>query len=335
MPHAFWFKSLKWVLLMACSQVVAKEVKIHVIDDLGAPVAGAKSSIFFVNSRNDERRDGLTDIAGVYSASGSSTNSFGFTVSKDGHYPARVEGLTRDKDHDVKVVLSRIVKPIPLYSWRGDGSEAVGFPVHNEWLGFDFEAADWVAPYGKGKTTDILLRFRNEFKGWEDGLARDIEALMAETKELAKLRKKEWTMEWFKMVNGKWDGVMDVSFPNEGDGMFEEKRFLEYSRLKMPHEAPMDGYATTWRYEACNYHYRPVREKVGFFLRTRVKRDQQGSVVSANYTKLIGDLNVNAATGRVEMFYYFNPVPNDRNLEFDPKENLFPKDKPGANVYDP
>jgi hypothetical protein len=33
--------------------------------------------------------------------------------------------------------------------------------------------------------------------------------------------------------------------------------------------------------------------------------------------------------------YYFNPVPNDRNLEFDPKKNLFPKDKPGANVYDP
>jgi hypothetical protein len=33
--------------------------------------------------------------------------------------------------------------------------------------------------------------------------------------------------------------------------------------------------------------------------------------------------------------YYFNPVPNDRNLEFDLKKNLFPASFPGANVNDP
>jgi len=33
--------------------------------------------------------------------------------------------------------------------------------------------------------------------------------------------------------------------------------------------------------------------------------------------------------------YYFNPVPNDPNLEFNPKKNLFPANFPGANVNDP
>jgi hypothetical protein len=37
----------------------------------------------------------------------------------------------------------------------------------------------------------------------------------------------------------------------------------------------------------------------------------------------------------IEILYYFNPAPNDRNLEFDRDKNLFPEDKPGAKVYDP
>jgi hypothetical protein len=76
-------------------------------------------------------------------------------------------------------------------------------------------------------------------------------------------------------------------------------------------------------------------EDTGFFLRTRVKRDQKGQIISANYSKFIGRMNVMANTGWIEFFYYFNPTPNDRNLEFDPDKNLFPKDKPGTNVYDP
>jgi hypothetical protein len=59
------------------------------------------------------------------------------------------------------------------------------------------------------------------------------------------------------------------------------------------------------------------------------------SKYNANYAKFIGRMNARASTGQIEFFYYFNPTPNDRNLEFDPKGNLFPKDKPGANVYDP
>ena len=72
---------------------------------------------------------------------------------------------------------------------------------------------------------------------------------------------------------------------------------------------------------------------MGFFLRTRVRLDKDGRVISANYAKVIGDFCLDAARSSFSFSYYFNPYPDDRNLEFDPKNNLFPKDKPGTNVY--
>jgi hypothetical protein len=327
-------KLSKIILMLFCAHLFAREITVHVVDDLGVSVAGAKSSIFFVNSREDDERAGLTDKVGVFSANGDSSNSFGFIIAKDGYYSARVGGLAKDMDHNVEVSLPRKVNPIPLYALRCEGSEGFDFPLNNVWVGFDFEVADWVVPHGKGRTADILLRFKNEYKGLKDS-RMSLNERIEFHKSFYLKRNEEWTMEKFQVSYGKWDGVLEVSFPNQGDGIFEEKRFLEYSQLKMPHMAPEDGYVATWRYEASNYHYKPRREKVGFFLRTRVKRDLQGGIVSANYAKFIGDLNVDAATGRLEFVYYFNPAPNNRNLEFDPKKNLFPSRKPGAKIYEP
>jgi hypothetical protein len=102
----------------------------------------------------------------------------------------------------------------------------------------------------------------------------------------------------------------------------------------LPHSAPVEGYVPTWRYTANSYTPRTARENVGFFLRTRVRLDANGKIVSANYAKVVGDFYL-VPQGSLMFSYYFNPVPNDRNLEFDPKRNLFPANFPGANVGDP
>src|SRR5690606_37036818 len=133
---------------------------------------------------------------------------------------------------------------------------------------------------------------------------------------------------------GKWDAELEISFPGEKEGLFEETRFLPYSELKLPHHAPVEGYVPAWRYTSNSYSPRTARDNVGFFLRTRVKLDEKGSIVSANYAKVAGDFHLDAR-GFVMFAYYFNPTPNDRNLEFDPKKNLFPANFPGANVHDP
>jgi hypothetical protein len=209
------------------------------------------------------------------------------------------------------------------------------FPVYDQWVGFDLEVADWVAPHGKGKTADFLLRFKNEFKGLEETYSRTMDERIASHKRLLGFTKEEWTIDKFKIHAGKWDGLVEMSFPGEGEGIIEAKSFIGYSPMKLPHRAPDDGYSSAWKREVNNYDGIILPEDTGFFLRTRVKKGQHGRIISANYAKFIGRMNVMANTGRIEFFYYFNPTPNDRNLEFDPKKNLFPEDKPGARVYNP
>ena len=54
-----------------------------------------------------------------------------------------------------------------------------------------------------------------------------------------------------------------------------------------------------------------------------VKRDDR--IISCNYlkvTKSVKLMGVFAKKQAIEFIYYYNPTPNDRNLEFDPKRNL-------------
>lgn len=310
------------------------EVTVRVVDDAGVAVAGSDVGIVFGSYGSEDINKGKSDKDGRYRATGRGNHSVMINVVKSGYYPAQLLGLSRDKDHDVEVVLPRILNPVSMYALR---NVSLKFPVQGEWLGFDFEAADWVAPHGKGKTADILFRFRNEFKGWDDDLRypEDMEKAVAISKEGCAVKKVEWSMDLFRRDFGKWDGVMEISFPGEKEGLVETAKFLSYSRFKMPHSAPLEGYVPSWRYEDRSYRSWSARKDKGFFLRTRVLLDKQGNIVSANYAKVMGDFFLDAKHSCVSFAYYFNPTPNDRNLEFDPKKNLFPKDKPGSNVFEP
>jgi hypothetical protein len=324
--------------LVCCELVGRHEVKMRVVDETGVPVVGAAVEVLFVNHNGSDVKKGTTGRGGEYAASGSGNNSIMLRAEKAGHYPAQIDGLSPDRDHDVEVVMPRIVNPISLYVWSASssGSSAI-FPIHNEWVGFDFEAADWVAPHGKGRTADFLMRFRNEFKGLRPS-DRTLEERIQAHKRLLAFDKEEWTEDKFRILAGEWDGFMEISFPNSGDGMLEEKHFVQYhavSPMRVPHLAPEEGYQSSpRRYEV--RHGRPTREnKTMFFFRTRVKRDLQGRIVSANYARIVGDFEIYAPSGAVSFTYYFNPTPNDRNLEYHPMKNLFPEDKPGSRFYFP
>ena len=51
-----------------------------------------------------------------------------------------------------------------------------------------------------------------------------------------------------------------------------------------------------------------------YFFRVRTVKNDEGNIVSAYYGKIYGDF--------MQFSYYLNPTPNDRNIEFDPKQNL-------------
>ena len=295
----------------------------RVVDDEARPVTEAHAGISFVMYRQgtDVEYDGKTDKNGFFGANGAAKHSVYIEANKPGHYEARVDRLPKDKDLDLTVVIPRIIQPIPLYARRADAV----IPTQNEWLGYDFEIGDWVAPIGLGKVTDIRFKFRNEFKGW-----RLSDKNMVHSRQVNSTS----TEEEIRNFYGKWDGELEISFPGTKEGLFEELRFLKYSQLKLPHQAPLEGYGPTWRYTDNSYSPPTTREQVGFFLRTRVKLDAQGNIISAHYTKIMGDIRL-AAQGSLHFTYYFNPTVNDRNLEFDPTKNLFSTNHPGAYVIDP
>jgi hypothetical protein len=310
----------------------AHEVRLKITDENAVPLAGAEALISFTTPLigGDADHEGLSDQKGEFWASGKAQASVFVRAKKAGYYPARWERLPNDRNLDLTVVLPKIINPSALYALNfrvGQGGPPIRFPVNDEWIGYDFVAGDLVKPYGKGTTTDIRFRFHQEFKGWSYN-----------EQELQNLRKYPYNRDVsereFQLRMGKWAGELEISFPGEKEGLFEESRFLSYSRLKMPHQAPIDGYQPTIRYTDSTSSPSTARGNVGFFLRTRVKLDKAGNIISANYAKVLGDFYLDAH-GVVFFVYYFNPTPNDRNLEFDPKQNLFPKDFPGADVRDP
>ncbi len=104
--------------------------------------------------------------------------------------------------------------------------------------------------------------------------------------------------------------ILSVSFPNVGDGIqeFTMPDIEKGNGLRSAHEAPIDGYqSTTSQTQTTN----PNRN---FYFRVHTKLDDSGNVVSARYGKIYGDL--------AQFTYYYNPTPNSRNVEFDPKQNL-------------
>lgn len=312
------------------------EVRLRIVDEAQTPLPGAQVLIAFTTPVHggEKRAEGLSDNLGYFFGSGKAIGSVFVRASKAGYYPARIERLPNDRDLDETVVLPKIIQPIPLLARRafvgkrdGDG-QPLELAQSGETFGFDFAMGEMVAPYGKGKVTDILLKIRSEFKGWEYGDA-----------DLQRLRQHPFNRDksesQLRLQMGKWSAEAEITFPGEKEGLVEELvHFLPYSQLKLPHRAPAEGYVPTWRYTTKTYSPPATRTDVGFFLQTRVKLDKDGKVISANYVKVMGDFSLNGLGG-VSFTYYFNPTPNDRNLEFNPKWNLFPANLPGANVNDP
>ncbi len=225
-------------------------------------------------------------------------------------------------DLRASITMRKIRNPTALYAKR----VRMDIPVRDAWLGYDFEVGDWVEPHGKGVNSDMRIR----------SVPKIIDP---ETNEL------------------KADGVatLEIDFGEHGGlvRVNEENGWFSVSEMKMPHLSPQSGYEQlpALRIEQTSFEDSSENGKAnGYFFRTRVKRED-GRIVSAHYGKLWGRINYvpvqreeawwgdekkNLPTfGSVEFTYYFNPSPNDRNLEFDPKQNLLKQLNPEQLVKQP
>lgn len=92
-----------------------------------------------------------------------------------------------------------------------------------------------------------------------------------------------------------------------------------YSTMGALHTlAPPDGYQPELNKERSAHPGQVTKNDSdpnrNYLFRVRTVKDHAGNIVSAHYGKIYGDF--------MQFTYYLNPTPNDRNIEFDPKQNL-------------
>lgn len=217
---------------------------------------------------------------------------------------------TRVSEHSITINLRRIKSPIPLCARK----LTLEFPAKDQWFGFDFEAGDWIAPNGVGSSADIFFRVQAEY------------------------------------VDSKTaSGTLEINFPNKGDGILAvDKSDYLNSELTMPYQAPESGYQSSWsRHEETIYN-KNKKPNTGYFMRVR-SQSAGDEITQANYVKITEEIDFDPReTGwhiahkdkpktfsRITFTYYFNPTPNDPNLEFAPEKNLFENLEPAERVTSP
>jgi hypothetical protein len=311
----------KYVLLTilfclgANAQVQWPEVKIEtrVSDESGAPISNATVSVWFSKLKTNNPFDGqdtvgskgFSDATGNFSAISQTLGSCGVVAKKEGYYPSRVPiQLSKHKDgkwepfHQViEVMLRKKEMPIPMYAKRLNYFE---LPTTNSPVGYDLMAGDWVSPDGKGLVTDVVVTPEREFQ-----------------------------------EGGSYRWKLTLQAAKEGDGFSPIMPDQEspQSELRFPRTAPADGYSINplvveYKYGKGKSEYTTSAGATNFFFRVRTELDENKQVKQALYGKLIGPVEAQfhyVKTGKLRFTYYLNPTSLNRNMEFDPKKNLFQK----------
>jgi hypothetical protein len=266
---------------------------VKVVDENGSPVAKADASVSYYTNNTTVSIDGSTDTNGIFVATHvTSTINYAlykliFVIEKEGYYRTWSQcdlGLNYDLAKWNPTVTLTLKKVVKPIAMYAK-SVNLGMPVFDKPAGFDLMAGDWVSPYGKGTDTDIIFEAHLNQHGENDA-----------------------------------DYKLTVSFPKAGDGIqdFTVPETDKGSGFRSPYEASTDGYQSQWIQTRSR---KPGQSETGnldpnrnYIFRVRTALDHQGNVVSAHYGKIYGDF--------LQFRYYLNPKPNDRNIEFDPKQNL-------------
>lgn len=323
--------------LLAAGPLTGGDVRLRLVDEARRPVAGATAFLIFTTPEIGGERihEGRTDRAGRFAASGTALGPVLVRARAPGHYPVDAEIRSADEPVDAVFILRRMVRPVPLHVRRLTfGRHSADAPPTPEGVaeeyGVDLERGDLVAPHGQGVRADLRVRMTGECLGWREG--HDERARF-----LGEVPSAGPALDQLRFFHGRWRGRLEVSFPDPGSGIIEVREgYLPYSGLKLPHAAPEDGYApglvlTCETGAPCGDP--PDAPARGFFLRVRPGRDATGRPVF-HYAKLITGLHFDPR-GRAGFTVHFNPVPGDRNLEFDPARNLLPEVRPEPSVVLP
>ena len=283
------------------------KITLKVVDNDGHIVTNANVAVYFANQlfRNREYYKGVTDKDGCFTAKGMSQGDIIYKITKKGYYTTSdsywftKEGTTeRDKlrpwmvkytpwNPTLEVVLKEIRNPIPMYYKRI--SKTV--PLLNTEIGFDLLKGDWVIPYGVGEANDLIFIVSGYYNGLFDR-----------------------------------ESYMNVSFAHGGG--IKQLNLEDYSGHKSVYMAPLDGYSTNYFFrkiivqEASQRENSNPREDIYFICEIKKLHNKSEKTF---YGLIRSDFTCDYRNKKdigVYFNYYFNPTPNDRNLEWN-GSNLF------------
>lgn len=287
---------------------------IHAVTDDGKTLitfpcaAGCFAANTHNPSENTANIDGITDANGNVTMTlpcligevtvGSKYGTSGFYRSNYKYqFRTNSGGKWQPWNPTIEVVVKPILNPIAMYARAFGQGPDPDIPKLNTPIGFDLEAADFVTPYGKGTSSDFIFTLNNQ--GSTNTTQKPAESMLT------------------------------ISFPNKGDGIQSVigPSRNQGSSLRLSRFAPESGYDSTLdkKYSEVWVHGL-LQENQNYFFRVRTVLDENGKVKSALYGKTSGPIQF-WDNGGLVFTYYLNPTPNDRNMEFDPKKNLF-KDLP-------
>ena len=292
-------------------------VGFRVVDDDGLPVEGANVFAFFYHPRGrDNARYGKTDTNGVCVATGISSMDMRFEISKEGYYasegkyefpghaePSVVDGKWQPWRTELAVLFRRRMAPVAMYAKRVD----LQIPLTNTTVGFDCLRGDLVFPYGSGERSDMLFEYRNDF-----------------------------TDAW------NFDKSMRIFCSNQSDGLRLVDSVPCGSEFRSVYESAGDEWGGEVDLELKRttntiLKRNELEDSQYITFRVRSSRGPNGQVVGGMYGKIYGPLKYGLGPRHhyLTFTYYLNPTPGDRNLEFDPKQNLFKDLKPSEQVWEP
>ena len=276
------------------------QMKLLISNDKGEPVHDA--SIHVLMGMNFRERsydvDGKSDTNGLFVVEGKTTgNEVIIEVTKDGYYKSSQkrcfikmgdefevkDGRWQPWGMSIPITLREIRAPVQLVVQK----ELYKIPSTNTLVGFDMALKDWVAPNGKGKHADFEV-----FLTW-DG------------KPLYYTQHTQLEVRFLEKHAGYY------VFDNIKGSQFGGPYAADTNRTFQTDFSCMSSFANGAP------SFRGVDVGKSLIVRSRCKVDNDGRLTSANYST-IKNITVEAGwTGEVMMMirYYFNPIPNDTNLE--------------------
>jgi len=274
-------------------------IQYRVVDENGMSVSNATAHVWLVSyGRSSDNVDYVvtTDPNGWFVARGRTNDRVICCVEKTGYYASREEILVRSEGRALSLVqdgkwqpynenriiaLKTVREPTMLLHTIDELHE---IPSYNEWIGFDLAKSAWTPPFGNGIHKDVLLKFHKKVKNRQTDF---------------------WAQ-------------MEVSFTNNPFGGAYCAHKDRNSALESMHRADVAAsYKSSLDYNLSVGSFGKASHMLGedayLVFRTRTATNEEGRLVSAHYGMIYGRWGFYGGMRTKEVF--FNPTPNDTNLE--------------------